>query len=80
MSHYPMMAWNRHHDGSIMLHGHCHGSMTYPFTGRILDVGVDVHKLAPISIDYILQNMENIKPHVIDLHVLRKSDVIQTQS
>lgn len=27
MCHYPMIAWNRRMHGSIMVHGHCHGSL-----------------------------------------------------
>lgn len=27
MCHYPMNAWNRRMNGSLMLHGHCHGSL-----------------------------------------------------
>lgn len=41
MSHYPFGAWNKGHFGSVMLHGHSHGSYHAP--GRILDVGWDVH-------------------------------------
>lgn len=80
MSHYPMMAWNRHHYGSIMLHGHCHGSMNYPFTGRIMDVGVDVHDLKPLNVDDVIERMLKIQPHVIDNHIARKGDVIQAQT
>lgn len=80
MSHYPMMAWNRHHYGSIMLHGHSHGSMKYPFYGRIMDVGADVHKLTPINIDDIIPEMLRITPHVIDNHIHRKRDVIQAKA
>lgn len=41
MSHYPFAVWNKCHHGSVMLHGHSHGSYSAP--GRILDVGWDVH-------------------------------------
>ena len=27
MCHFPMIAWNRRMHGSIMVHGHCHGSL-----------------------------------------------------
>lgn len=42
MSHYPFASWNKAHHGSVMLHGHSHGSYEAP-GGRILDVGWDVH-------------------------------------
>ena len=42
MSHYPMGVWNKSHHGSVMMHGHCHGTYKAP-GGRILDVGWDVH-------------------------------------
>ena len=41
MSHYPMTFWNKAHYGSIMLHGHTHG--THQATGRSIDVGYDAH-------------------------------------
>lgn len=40
ISHYPFSAWNKGHYGSVMLHGHCHGS--FKGEGRIIDVGWDV--------------------------------------
>lgn len=42
MSHYPFGSWNKAHHGSVMLHGHSHGSYRSP-GGRILDVGWCVH-------------------------------------
>ncbi len=39
MSHYPMSIWNKSHLGSVMLHGHTHGS--YQGIGRTMDVGYD---------------------------------------
>ena len=42
MSHYPMYVWDKHHHGAVMLHGHCHGSLTDQ-KGKILDVGWDCH-------------------------------------
>lgn len=40
ISHYPLAVWNKSHYGSIMMHGHSHGS--YHAEGRIVDVGWDV--------------------------------------
>lgn len=39
MSHYPMREWNQNHRGSLMLHGHTHG--TIEMFGRSMDVGYD---------------------------------------
>lgn len=39
MSHFPMICHNQSGRGSIMLHGHCHGS--YQGKGRTVDVGYD---------------------------------------
>lgn len=40
-SHYPITSWNSSTYGSVMLHGHCHGS--YQGQGRTIDVGFDKH-------------------------------------
>lgn len=40
LCHYPMRSWNKQGYGSIMLHGHCHGSLPDE-GGKILDVGLD---------------------------------------
>jgi calcineurin-like phosphoesterase family protein len=37
--HFPIASWHRQHYGSLMLHGHCHGS--FQGQGKILDVGID---------------------------------------
>lgn len=37
--HFPITVWHKQHYGSIMLHGHCHGS--FQGEGKILDVGLD---------------------------------------
>lgn len=39
LSHYPISCWNQCGRGSLMLHGHTHGSFTGQ--GRIVDVGYD---------------------------------------
>lgn len=57
MSHYPMFEWSRGHHGTIMLHGHTHGSYKgkYPFKGKIIDTGIDGHpNKVPYSLDEIL--------------------------
>lgn len=37
--HFPISVWHKQHYGSLMLHGHCHGS--FQGEGKILDVGLD---------------------------------------
>ncbi len=63
LSHFPMITWHKSGGGSVMLHGHCHGRLKYPFVGRIMDVGVDVHGFKPISANYIWSKMKNVTPH-----------------
>lgn len=44
MCHYPLLTWNRRLHGTIMLHGHCHGSLNYynnTSKELRLDVGFD---------------------------------------
>ena len=50
MMHYPLKFWNGSGHGSIMAHGHCHGSPT-GVDGRILDVGIDTNNLYPYLLD-----------------------------
>lgn len=68
LCHFPMISWNKMGHGSWMIHGHCHGNLKYPFTGRILDAGVDVHKYEPITYDYIKKHMKDITPEFLDHH------------
>lgn len=61
LSHYPMLSWNGSGRGSIMLHGHSHGTTNYGHlkTGKILDVGVDCHNYTPIDIPTVLRLMSS---------------------
>lgn len=68
MCHYPMAVWKNHSHGSIMLHGHCHGS--YQGVGKILDVGWDAHGKF-LTFDMIDELMESRSVQCIDHH--RKS-------
>lgn len=47
--HYAMRVWNGSHHGTWSLYGHSHGVLPDDQTMRAIDVGVDVHGLAPIS-------------------------------
>tara|TARA_R110002074_G_scaffold402324_1_gene606974 strand:- start:23135 stop:23674 length:540 start_codon:yes stop_codon:yes gene_type:complete len=59
LCHYPFETWNKSHHGSYHLHGHCHGNAQVRgdkpgITGtRRLDVGVDCHDYAPISLEEV---------------------------
>jgi calcineurin-like phosphoesterase family protein len=57
MCHYAMRTWNQIHRGSWMLHGHSHGTLSY-VGGKTMDVGVDVHGYAPISLDQVKAIMD----------------------
>lgn len=69
LCHYPMITWNRSHRGSWMLHGHCHGSLVYPFEARIHDVGVDPNGLHPLSFEDVRRIMNTKKFSAVDHHV-----------
>lgn len=63
LMHYPMLAWERHHHGSLMLHGHIHSTGEYNEANRAegirrYDVGVDANHFFPVSLDEILEFFE----------------------
>jgi calcineurin-like phosphoesterase family protein len=68
MCHYPMVIWNRKHHNSWMLHGHCHGTLTYPFTGKIFDVGYDATKQITMTFEELKPIMDKFKNESIDHH------------
>lgn len=68
LCHYPMMTWNQSGRGSWMLHGHCHGNLTYPYEAKIHDVGVDPNKYVPMSFDDIKKIMDKKAISVVDHH------------
>ena len=44
LCHYPLLDWPGKHQGVIMLHGHCHGSMDVynaQSTNLRFDIGID---------------------------------------
>lgn len=61
LSHFAMRVWNKSHHGSIMLHGHSHGTLPDYSNGnkkfRTMDVGVDTNNLFPYHLDQILEVM-----------------------
>jgi calcineurin-like phosphoesterase family protein len=52
LCHYPMAAWNHSHHGSLMFHGHTHGST--PKIPNRFDVGVDVCGFKPVTLQELL--------------------------
>ena len=57
LCHYALRVWDRSHYGAISLYGHSHGKL--PPEGRQMDVGVDCHNFYPVSLDYVLQMLNN---------------------
>jgi calcineurin-like phosphoesterase family protein len=49
LSHYPLGEWEAAYHGAWHLHGHSHG--THRGVGALLDVGVDVHGYAPVTLE-----------------------------
>lgn len=59
MCHFPLLSWHGSHwgsgRGSIMLHGHTHGSVQrFNQNVRRLDVGVDVHDWYPVNLETVI--------------------------
>ena len=68
LSHYAHLVWNKSHHGSWMLHGHSHGSLTYPYDVKMIDVGVDAQGFAPVSYEEVREIMKTKGNRVIDHH------------
>lgn len=68
LCHYPMITWKNASHGSLMLHGHCHGNLKYPYRARIMDVGVDPQNYSPISAAQVLAKLMSITPEAVDHH------------
>lgn len=71
LCHYPMLAWNKSHYGAWMLHGHCHGTMNYPYEAKIMDVGIDCNpNNEPFNFQEIKDFLEMRKISEIDHHAI----------
>jgi calcineurin-like phosphoesterase family protein len=68
LQHYCGLVWNKSHHGSLMLHGHSHGSLRYPKPMRALDVGVDPMGYSPIRLSEVVNRLEKIDPPTFDHH------------
>lgn len=68
LCHYPMITWNKSGRGSYMLHGHCHGNLTYPYKARIIDVGVDPQGYFPMSFAQVHAKLKDRNIIKVDHH------------
>lgn len=59
LSHYPISHWNGMNKGSMMLHGHLHGSPSH-IKGRIKDIGLDTNNLKPYLLDDVVRELSNV--------------------
>lgn len=76
LSHYGWEVWKNSHHGSFHLHGHSHGSLAP--RGRRMDVGVDCHAFAPISLEEVRDRLTAIPPAIVDYHSSRMHDHLPT--
>lgn len=67
LSHYPIASWNKQGRGSIMLHGHSHGSFPDEDYGKMLDVGWDAHGKI-LHFDEVIEIMNSHPVKIIDHH------------
>src|SRR5262245_33426533 len=56
LCHYPLVTWNKMRYGGLHFHGHSHGH--YPSSRQHLDVGVDCHGYAPITLEEAWAKMQ----------------------
>lgn len=57
LCHYPFESWWHMSKGSIMLHGHSHGSLEHKIAKR-MDVGVDTNNFIPYEYNEIKEKMK----------------------
>lgn len=72
LCHYPMRSWERSHYGMHHLHGHSHGAVgkfysAYEhelapgeFCGWAMDVGVDSNEFAPVSLESVIEQLNEV--------------------
>lgn len=69
LCHFPISEWWDCHQGTMMIHGHCHGGATnVNYNYRIMDVGIDARKdnlMLPFHIEEVVENLKDrdILPH-----------------
>jgi len=56
--HFPLLTWHQSQHGSIMVHGHCHGSLDHLNVDvKRMDVGVDPNDWHPVQLEDIILKM-----------------------
>ena len=78
LMHYPLRSWDCMHHGSLMLHGHCHGTLAEDQHSKIMDIGIDAtaarlgggrEDYRPVSMDEVLTYMQTKLPFIpVDHH------------
>lgn len=69
--HYPIYTWNKCHYGSIMLHGHCHMSLSgdeFHKTHRIYDVGCNGYDYYPVPFNKFIELGKNVDYKITSQH------------
>ena len=67
MCHYALETWRGSTGGTIMVHGHSHGSMNRTIAHRF-DVGVDVWDYAPVNAEVLIDLAGNQEFEPQDMH------------
>lgn len=72
LCHYAMRVWDASHKGVWHLYGHSHGSLADDPNSLSFDIGIDCHKMVPLSFEEVKAVMEkkNYKP--LDHHGKRE--------
>lgn len=75
MCHYPMKSWPHARKGAIHLFGHMHGRIRG--TKRSLDIGVDVWKFRPVSLEEIRRRLRTLPsdPELPDAYFAKRPSV-----
>mgnify|MGYP001590537844 CR=1 FL=1 len=68
LCHFPLISWNQSGRGAWHLHGHCHGTLPTDVRSLRLDVGVDVHGYAPVSLERVAEIMATRAFKPVDHH------------
>lgn len=56
MCHYPMMSWEGINKNGIMLYGHIHNNRPMIYLPQMYNVGMDVNKFRPVTLDEAVVN------------------------